>query len=122
MSKYKDCPVCGRKFEFCGRCKRVSFDNLWRNIYCSIECRDIFDTCRKFIGGSLSIQDAYDILTKSKVKEKNLQMSVKNTVDKIMEYKPQEKEEKVVVEKERVVEEKPVQRRSRRRKPKVTEE
>ena len=117
MSKYKDCPVCGRKFEFCGRCKRVSFDNLWRNIYCSIECRDIFDTCRKFIGGSLSIQDAYSILTNSKVKEKNLQMSVKNTVDKIMEYKPQEKEEKQEV-KEKVV----TPRRPRRRKIKTNEE
>lgn len=116
MAKKKECVVCGKMFEFCGQCGRVSNEDFWKNIYCSIECRNIFGVCTKFIGNSISLEDAYDILTKSKVKEKNLQMSVKNTVDKIMEYKPQEKEEKQEV-KEKVV----TPRRPRRRKIKTNE-
>ena len=122
MSKYKDCPVCGVKFEFCGKCKRVPFNELWRNIYCSKECCTIFDTCRRYMGGSMPIEEAYNNLISSKAKEKNLQMSVKNAVNKIMEYKPQAEEKTESKNTSVKAEERPRQRRPRRRKPKNNEE
>lgn len=127
MSKKKVCTVCGKEIEFCGHCKRLSFDELWRNIYCSEDCRDIFKTCSDYVGKLISIEDAQQILIKSNVKEKNIQMSVKNAVDEIINYIP--KEEKKVVVEEKVIEEQPVQieeqpkqHRSRRRRSKRIEE
>jgi hypothetical protein len=123
MSQYKNCTVCGKQFKFCGQCKRVSFDDLWRNVYCSEDCRDIFKTCSKYIGKSITIKDAYNALIKSNVKEKNLQMSVKNTVDEIMEYREPKPVTETKDEESIVIEELPKpKRRPRRRRSKNNEE
>ena len=85
MSKIKTCIVCGKKYEFCAHCRRTNSNDLWRNIYCSKECREIFDTCSRYAGHSISAEDAYNKLIEYNFERKDIQMSVKNTVDEIIE-------------------------------------
>lgn len=90
MSKEKTCCVCGVKYIFCGNCGKVSYTELWRNEYCSEDCRNIFKICSRYGGKDISQEDAYNALKTFGVDKKNLLPSVKNTVDDIFNFKPVE--------------------------------
>lgn len=93
MSKDKTCIICGKKIGFCGKCRKISYTELWRNEYCSEECRQIFKTCARYGGKDISKEDAYNVLKSLNVESKDLQFAVKNTVDEIMNFRPVEIEE-----------------------------
>ena len=83
MSKKRRCIVCDTSYEFCMRCNRVPSDEYWRNIYCSQDCREIFKTCSRFEGGAITADEAYEKLIQYNVEGKDIQMSVKNSVERI---------------------------------------
>ena len=87
MSKNKECTVCGKKYEYCDHCNKYSTGSSWRKSYCSEECRQIFRTCVKYVGGGISQEEAFKLLKSNDVKSKQIQPSVKGTVDEIMNCK-----------------------------------
>ena len=87
MSKNKECTVCGKKYEYCDHCNKYSTGSSWRKSYCSEECRQIFRTCVKYVGGGISQEEAFKQLKSYNVTSKTIQPSVKETVDNIMDYK-----------------------------------
>lgn len=95
MSKIRYCLICNKKYEFCPHCSRVASDELWKNEYCSQECREIFRVCSRYAGNDISQEDAYNKLIELNVGNKNIQPSVRGTVTQIMEYVPPIKEETV---------------------------
>ena len=126
MSEIKKCIICGRTYKFCGHCNKISSSELWRNLYCCEDCREIFDTCSRYEGKSLSANEAYDRLVKCGFANKKIQPSVKGTVEKILgnivkvDDTPTE-ELKTKVEEPVTEEEKP-KRKYRRCRTKKTEE
>ena len=84
LSKNKVCIICAKKYKFCGHCNKISSDELWHNIYCSEECREIFNTCSRYEGKDISADEAYDKLVKYNFTDKNIQLSVKGTIEKII--------------------------------------
>ena len=84
MSKKKHCIICNSSYEFCGHCNRISSDQLWRNLYCCEDCREIFHICSSYEGKEISADEAYDRLTRRNFANKNIQSSVKGTIEKIM--------------------------------------
>ena len=93
MTKERICLVCGRSYQYCGHCQGNKKIETWRNNYCSEDCRKIFNTCSNFEGRAISGEDAYKILIETNVNLENVSSSVKNSVDKIMKYKPEKKSE-----------------------------
>lgn len=86
MTKTKTCTICGTKYEYCGHCDSNNVNNMWRSIYCSENCRDIYDICGKYVSGKYSISDAYDKL-KVLDTNKNIALNgVKKNVEDIMAY------------------------------------
>lgn len=84
MSELKTCLVCGKKYKFCNHCRPVPFEELWRLTYCSEDCRKIFNICCRYAGKDISADEAYKILIQCNVEGKEIQMSVKNSVEKII--------------------------------------
>ena len=125
MAEQKECLVCGKKYKYCAHCNKNGVITTWKNIYCSSECREIFNTCSSYEGKSISQEDAYKKLIESSIDLNTVRKSVKGTVDKIMTYKP--KKEEVVVEEKiaepdvNINEEEPKRRPRRRRTKKVEE-
>lgn len=119
MAKDRICLVCGSKYQYCGHCAEKII--LWKTVYCSEECRAIFNECGNFEAGKLSQKDAYEKLISLNIKNKNVRDSVAESVAKIMAYEQQIKKEE-----EKKTEETPEQntpvKRPRRRKPRTTEE
>ena len=116
MSKMRQCLVCSRTYPFCGHCNKNNIVELWKNTYCSKECREIFNTCSNFEGGLISQKDAYDALKRLGVDTLTINKSVKDTVEKIMKYEPPKK-----VKEETKTDEEP-KRKPRKRRTKKTEE
>lgn len=123
MAKTKQCLVCNSRFEYCPHCS--GNPTPWKTTYCSEECRDIFNTCYNFESKYITQEEAYNRLNELNIKDKNIQKSVKGSVEKIMAFKKLE-QPKVTKElkpvEETVTEEKPVQKRMRRRRPRNIEE
>lgn len=118
MSKIRECIVCGGKYEFCGNCNKD--ENLrWMSKYCSQDCRSAFDICSKFEGGAISGEEAYEKF--SKLQLNNIKDSIKDSVDKIMAYKPKVVEHPKP-DPQQTTEEKPKYKRPRRRKMQKPEE
>ena len=123
MAELKQCLVCGKKYKYCAHCNKNGVITTWKNIYCSKECREIFNTCSDYEGKLISQEDAYKKLTELNVNPDTVKKSVKGTVNKIMTYKPKltksRKVEEVSVEEK--TEEEPKRRPRRRRVKKVEE-
>ena len=128
MAKTKVCTVCGSKYEYCSHCDSNNIKNMWRSLYCSENCRDIYDVCGKYVAGKLTKVEAYNIL-KDLDTSKDIRLNgVKKNVTEIMgtaktiptvetpvENEPVVIEEPTMVEETPVVEEYVKPRRSRRR-------
>ncbi len=123
MAKTKRCLVCNSLYEYCPHCN--GNPTPWKVLYCSEECRNVFDVCCAYEGKRITQEEAYNRLNELNIKDKNIQKSVKGSVEKIMAFKkpepPKVTEEPKPVG-ETVTEEKPVQKRMRRRRPRNIEE
>lgn len=87
MSKYnRTCILCGKGFRFCNDCREFQNVEPWHNIYCSENCRTIFNTCVEFAQNHISKEEAKAILEKCDLSEKdNYRADLRETVNKILE-------------------------------------
>ena len=86
MAKTKICTVCGTKYEYCGHCDSNNINNMWKSLYCSENCRDIYDVCGKYVAGKLTKAEAYNIL-KNLDTNKDIKLNgVRNNVTDITAY------------------------------------
>lgn len=60
----------------------------------------IFDTCSRYIGKSITADEAYKRLIKYNIERKDLQMSVKNAVTEIIKEATKQEETKEVIKPE----------------------
>lgn len=58
----KKCILCGKTYTYCSRCEE--FDHLprWMEIYCSDNCRTIFNTLTSYNSKTISTNEALNIL------------------------------------------------------------
>ena len=108
-TKEKECLVCGKNYKYCAHCNKNGVKETWRNTYCCSSCREIFNTCSNYEGKLISQEEAYNKLTELNVDVNTVKKSVKESVEKIMNYSQPK------VEETKEVEERP-KRRPRRRK------
>ena len=99
MSKFnRICILCGKEYKYCNDCREYDDQPAWKNIYCSENCRTLFNTAVDFKQNNISLQDAYknikncDLSNKSKMRK-----DIIDIIDEIIEEYENNKE-KVVVE------------------------
>ena len=61
MSRFnRTCVLCGKEYKYCNDCREYDDQPAWKNIYCSDNCRTIFNTAVDYKQGNLSLEDAYN--------------------------------------------------------------
>ena len=56
----RKCVMCGTVYEHCGHCGAAP--QLWKNIFCSENCRDIYDVLNKYDGKLITKEDGTERL------------------------------------------------------------
>ena len=67
MSKLKHertCVVCGTKYSYCSHCGEYNPKETWRYVYCSLNCKAVFNACSGFAFGDLTKAEARKLLKK----------------------------------------------------------
>jgi hypothetical protein len=65
-TKIRHCVVAPsiHHYEYCGHCGQNKPEEMWRTLYCSENCMNIFNVCSKYVGKKLTVQEARDELDK----------------------------------------------------------
>jgi len=121
MAKVKRrCIMCAKEYEYCNSCGAAP--KLWKNIFCSENCRDIYDVLNKYDGKLITKEDgterlkAFDLSVVSKFNDRFRKLAEELTPKK----EPAKKQKKETDESSKL-EDKPVQKASapKKRKPRT---
>lgn len=101
----KKCILCGKTYTYCSRCEE--FDHLprWMEIYCSDNCRIIFNTLTEYNAKNITVKEAAKRLEKcdmsdaGKYHEVNQKM-ITEIQEKTTDIKTQKTPEEEIVEPE----------------------
>lgn len=109
MSKNRTCIVCGTAYEYCPHCNQYNSDETWRSVYCSEDCRTIFNVCSKYVANKLSASAAKEELKKITIPNNIISDGLKKNIEEInksvtenktiTENKPTETKKKATTEK-----------------------
>lgn len=104
MSKNRKCILCGKEYKFCSNCSDQHLkDETWRNIYCSENCKNIFNILSMNANGHVNDASAKDMLSKLDLTNLNqYREDFKQQINKIQraEQPTHKFEEKPVVKQE----------------------
>lgn len=53
----KVCIACGAQYKYCPGCRGAKAETMWKNIYCSENCRQIFNTVTGYNMGTVSKEE-----------------------------------------------------------------
>ena len=94
----KVCILCGKRYSFCSRCEE--FDHLprWMAIYCSDNCKKIFDAISAYNMKLKTKKEAAKILKECDLSRKSeFKESCQKYIDEILDIKEKFSQEPVVV-------------------------
>lgn len=105
MGKFnRVCVLCGKEYKYCNDCREYDDQPAWKNIYCSENCRTLFNTAVDFKQNNLSLQDAYAKIKNCDLSKKaEMRKDIISIIDEIIEEYENEKkvsEVKPVVQKD----------------------
>ena len=93
----KVCILCGERYSFCSRCEE--FDHLprWMAIYCSDNCKKIFDAISAYNMKLKTKEEAAKILKECDLSRKSeFKESCQKYIDEILDIKEEPSQEVVV--------------------------
>lgn len=93
----KVCILCGERYSFCSRCEE--FDHLprWMAIYCSDNCKKIFDTISAYNMKLKTKEEAAKIIKECDLSRKSeFKESCQKYIDEILDIKEESSQEVVV--------------------------
>lgn len=64
MANMRVCRACGKEYEYCPNCGKYNLSEKWRVLFCSEECRDVFDVISSYNMGMTNKEGVQRILTK----------------------------------------------------------
>lgn len=67
----RTCIICGKKYEYCPRCGKGSWDKKWMFVCCS-------ENCVKINSIIMQYRSDYDLITKEEAKNKMLKLDLTN--------------------------------------------
>ena len=58
-TRMRKCIICGKEYEYCGTCSDTSNQKeTWRNLYCSENCKQIFEVLSAYAFEHIDAQEA----------------------------------------------------------------
>lgn len=86
MPKYdKFCTICGKHYLYCSNCDQYAQEPLYKSMFCSQECVDLYELLTSYEMGNVSKEDARKILkVMDQDKMGRLQKSLAAAYKKIM--------------------------------------
>lgn len=98
MSKYeRTCIVCGKVTEYCPYCAQYAHMPNWHTIYCSENCKELFDIVSNYKIGKLTDDEVNEQVLKCDLSYKDrLNVKIRETIEKF-ESKPELIEEPVKI-------------------------
>lgn len=89
------CCVCGKITKYCHICGVYNPKQTWRYVYCSENCREIFNTCSSYVGKKITISEAYEKLSKLDLSNiKNIEKGIRKNIEEILAFVPERKKNK----------------------------
>lgn len=97
MSKFnRTCILCGKEYKYCNDCREYDDQPAWKNIYCSENCRTLFNTAVDFKQNNISLQEAYKNIKNCDLSNKSeMRKDIIEIIDEIIEEYENNKEKEV---------------------------
>lgn len=64
MAHEKKCIVCGTQYKYCSHCSEYNSEETWRHLFCSENCKGIFDVFMKVRDGVIDKETGKKMLKK----------------------------------------------------------
>ena len=85
------CIVCGDTYSYCNHCAADQKKPTWYGIFCSENCKEVYDTTLKYGEGLLSQEEAREVLSELDLSKKmQYHPVIKQRVAEIMGFKDEE--------------------------------
>lgn len=85
MAHERICIVCGTSYKYCRRCGKYT-PRQGGEMFCSDNCRDIFNVCSRFVTGKISAIEAKALLDNLDLSNiENFQKALKGDIERIMQ-------------------------------------
>ncbi len=62
MKPLRTCALCKEEYEFCSSCPEKITVPVWKNSFCSENCKKIYDICARYHMGELTKEEAQSLL------------------------------------------------------------
>lgn len=79
----KICVSCGKKYSFCPNCGAKKYHEMWKNLYCSQNCKRVFDIVSDYVGGLLPASAAKEKLSECDLTT-DFKQNLRARIDEIM--------------------------------------
>lgn len=87
MTKHiRKCVVSkNHEYEYCSKCQKFDPKETWRNMFCSLNCKKIFNIVMKYKDGIISQDQAFSELADCDLNNLNeFNSDIKNIINQIM--------------------------------------
>ena len=110
----RKCICCSTEYQYCNTCSGDSSKPAWYAIYCSENCKKLFQAVSGYIANAVSLEDTRkrfddcDLSYKNKLKDKFIEVInevYKNKIEEHDDIKPEIKEDVIAEITEEVIEE-----------------
>ena len=89
----RTCVICGKNYSYCPNCGEDAEKPTWYFIFCSENCKDIYDVCVQYRDKELALLDAQKEIKKLDISNiDNFAKSTKAQIQEILEYKEENRE------------------------------
>lgn len=91
MAHEKKCIVCGTQYKYCNHCSEYNSEETWRHLFCSENCKGIFDIYMKTRDGVISKEEAIRKIKKFDLSNiENFSNQVKPAIKSLLEEEVKE--------------------------------
>ena len=99
--KARSCIVCGKEYEYCGRCSSHANMPTWMALYHDDNCRSIMNIATEYMAGNLTKADAKSQLDSCDLtNKKNFKESVVKAINEICATKKAAKADVAIADEE----------------------
>lgn len=92
LKPLRTCAICQTEYDYCSSCPEKSKDPLWKNSFCSENCKKIYEICVSYNLKEISKEEAQKRLASCDLSHKDkYTKSTKRILNEIMEGSPKPK-------------------------------
>ena len=86
----KICATCGKHYHYCPTCAADNSKPAWMNMFCSENCKDLFQTATDYYAGELAASKAKASINKLDITNKDqFKSSIVRMIDELIDVEPE---------------------------------